>query len=358
MAHVTGPWLSPDEVSGLWSVDEIERAARERMSAPLRDYLDGWAGSGEGARINREGFSRWLFRPRILHDVREIDLGTTVLGQPVRTPILLGASALHRLSHPDGELATARAARAAGSLVMLSTSTSTPPEEVAAVGAPGWMQLYWMNDRGITRAIVERAEAAGFSALALTVDAPRLGWRPLEYRNGDWETHGVAQTVFPDPWPEGLAIEAGLTWRTLDWLRGITRLPIVLKGVMTPEDAAIAAAEGYPAIVVSNHGGRQLDHAMSSIEALPAVTDAVAGRAEIYLDSGVRWGTDVLKALALGARAVFVGRPVHWGLAVGGEAGVARVISLLSDELRNAMGLCGITRPEDATRAIVAPRAG
>ncbi|MFO1539941.1 MAG: alpha-hydroxy acid oxidase, partial [Chloroflexota bacterium] len=230
---------------------------------------------------------------------------------------------------------------AAGSLMMLSTSSSTPVEAVAPAAGNTWMQLYWMNDRGITRALVERAEAAGVHALALTVDAPRLGWREREARHGDWETGGVVQVHLPDPWPDGLAIEAGLTWRDLDWLRGITRLPIVLKGVLTAEDARIAADEGIPGIVVSNHGGRQIDFAQSAIDALPPISDAVGDRVELYLDSGVRRGTDVLKALALGARAVFLGRPVHWALALGGEAGVRRLFALVDGELGSAMGILG-----------------
>lgn len=348
--------LGPEEVARIWSVEELEAHARERLRPEAWRFISGWAGSGAGVRANREAFDRWVLRPRILRDISTIDLGVTVLGRRLRTPVLLGASALHRLSHPDGELATARAAAAAGSLMMLSTSTSTPPEEVAAAVPDRWIQLYWMNDRAVTRDIVARAEAAGFQALALTVDAPYMGWREDEKRMGDWDTGNAIQTVFPDPWPEGLAIDRTLTWRSLDWLRGITRMPIVLKGVLTPEDAAIAAKEQIPGILVSNHGGRQLDSTVGSLDALPPIVDAVAGASELYLDSGVRRGTDVLKALALGARAVFLGRPVHWALATGGEPGVDRLFALIEGELRSAMGLCGQTRADAIDPSTVMPR--
>lgn len=355
MSTIVGTPLTAEELGRVWSVDEIEALARERMVPALWDYIASWAGSGEGIRINREAWAGWRIRPRILRDVAAMDLSTEVLGRRLRTPVLLGASALHRLSHPDGELATARAATAAGSLMMLSTSSSTSIEEVGAVAADRWMQLYWMNDREVTRDIVARAEAAGFHAIALTVDAPRLGWREQEYRRGDWDTGGVDQVILPNPWPPGLAIDPSITWRSLDWLRGITRLPVVLKGVLSAEDAAIAASEGIPGIVVSNHGGRQVDYAIAPIDALPAIADAVAGSVELYLDSGVRRGTDVLKALALGARAVFVGRPVHWGLATGGEAGVARVLELIGAELSNAMGICGAARIADLRPELLVP---
>jgi 4-hydroxymandelate oxidase len=350
------PHLTPDEVARIWSVEEFEPLARERLREETYRFVSSWAGTGTGVRINREAFDRWVFRPRILTDVSSIDLSVTVLGAQLRTPVLLAASALHRLSHPDGELATGRAATAAGSLMMLSTSTSTPPEQVAEVADHRWMQLYWMNDREITRGIVQRAEDAGFQGIALTVDAPYMGWREDEKRMGDWDTGDVIQTVFPDPWPDGLAIDRSLTWRDLDWLRGITRMPIVLKGVMTPGDAAIAVKEGIPGIIVSNHGGRQLDATEGSLDVLPAIRDAVAGGCEIYLDSGVRRGTDVLKALALGARAVFLGRPVHWALATGGQPALARMFELIHGELANAMGLCGQTRADAIDPAIVTPR--
>ena len=351
-----GTYLTPEEVARIWSTEEFEPLAKERLREETYRFVAGWAGTGGGVRINREAFDRWVFRPRILHDISSVDLGVTVLGRRLRTPVLLAASALHRLSHPDGELATGRAATAAGSLMMLSTSTSTAPEAVAEVADSRWMQLYWMNDRSVTRDIVARSEAAGFQALALTVDAPHMGWREDEKRMGDWDTGDVVQTVFPDPWPVGLAIDRSLTWKDLDWLRGVTRMPIVLKGVLTPEDALIAVKERIPGIIVSNHGGRQVDATVGSLDALPPIAEAVAGGTELYLDSGVRRGTDVLKALALGARAVFVGRPVHWALATGGEPALMRMFELMNGELQNVMGLCGQTKADAIDPAIVMPR--
>ena len=348
--------LDPDEIARIWSVEEFEPLAKERMRPETYRFVSSSAGTGGGVRINREAFDRWVFRPRILHDISSVDLGVTVLGRRLRTPIMFGASALHRLSHPDGELATGRAATAAGSLMTLSTSTSMPVEDVAAVAQHPWMQLYWMNDRGITRDIVARAEAAGFGAIALTVDAPHMGWREDEYRLGDWDTGDVRQAVFPDPWPDGLAIDRSLTWRSLDWLRSVTSLPIVLKGVLTPEDATIAVTEGIPGIIVSTHGGRQVDGALASLDALPPIADAVAGGTELYFDSGVRRGTDVLKALALGARAVFLGRPVHWALATGGQPALARMLELMNGELQSVMGLCGQTRADAIDRSVVMTR--
>jgi 4-hydroxymandelate oxidase len=348
--------LTPDEVSRIWSVEEFEPLAKERMRPEVHRFVTSWAGTGGGVRANREAFDRWRFSSRILHDISTVDLSVTVLGRPLKTPVLLAASALHRLSHPDGELATARAAKEAGSLMMLSTSTSTPPEEVAAVAADRWMQLYWMNDREVTRGIVQRAEAAGFGAIALTVDAPYMGWREDEYRLGDWDLGIATQSLFPDPWPPGLAIDRSLTWRSLDWLRGITSLPIVLKGVLDPRDAAIAAQEGIPGIIVSNHGGRQADGAVASLDALPPIVEAIGDApTEIYLDSGVRRGSDVLKALALGARAVFLGRPVHWALATGGQPALARMFHLVHGELTSLMGLCGQTRADAVDRSILVP---
>ena len=350
------PYLTSDELAQLYSPDEFEPLAKERVRPETHGFVSGHAGSGEGHRMNREAFGRWVFRPRVLRDVSSIDLSTTVLGRPVRTPILLGASAMHRLSHPDGEHATARAATAAGTVMMLSTSSSIPLEDLASVAENRWLQLYWMNDRAITKDIVQLAEANGYQAIALTLDAPRAGWREIEMRLGDWETGDVIQAIFPNPWPAGLAIDSTLTWRSLDWLRSITSMPIVLKGVLTAEDAAIAADEAIPGIIVSSHGGRQLDYAIASLDALPAVVDAVAGRLEIYLDSGVRRGTDVLKALALGARATFIGRPVHWALGAGGEAGLLRLLEIMNAELLSAMALCGVTSIRAVDRSVVTAR--
>lgn len=350
------PYLTTDELEGLFSPDEFEPLAKERIRSETYAYVSGYAGTGEGHRMNLEAFGRWVFRPRILRDVSSVSLSTTVLGKSLRTPILLGASAMHRLSHPDGEFATARAATKAGTIMMLSTSSSTPLEDVAPLAEHRWMQLYWMNDLAITKDIVQRAEAHGYEAIALTLDAPCFGWREIEMRLGNWDTGDVLQANFPNPLPEGLATISTLTWRSLDWLRSITPVPIILKGILTVEDATIAAEEGFPAIIVSTHGGRQLDYLMASLDALPPIVDAVAGRLEIYLDSGVRRGTDVLKALALGAKAAIIGRPVHWALGAGGEQGLLRLLAIMNAELLSAMALCGVTSISDVKRSIISPR--
>ena len=349
-------YLTTDELERLYSPDEFESLAKDRITAEAYAFISGYAGSGEGHRMNLEAFKRWVFRPRILRDVSSVNLSTTVLGKLLETPIILGASALHRLSHPDGEFATARAATTAGTIMMLSTSSSTPLEDVAPYAEHRWMQLYWMNDRGLTRDIVHRAEAHGYEAIALTVDSHRPGWREIEMRLGDWVPREVLQANFPNPLPDGLAISSTLTWRSLDWLRSITSMPIILKGILTVEDATTAAEEGYPAIIVSTHGGRQLDYLIASVDALPPVVDAVAGRLEIYLDSGVRRGTDVLKALALGARAAIIGRPVHWALGAGGEQGLLRLLTIMNSELLSAMALCGVTSIADVNRSLVSRR--
>ena len=350
------PYLTTDELESLYSPDDFEPLAKERITAEAHAYISGYAGTGEGHRMNLEAFKRWVFRTRILRDVSSVTLSTTVLGKLLRTPIILGASALHRLSHPDGEFATARAATTAGTVMLLSTSSSISLEDVAPYAEHRWMQLYWMNDLALTRDIVQRAEAHGYEAIALTVDAPRLGWREIEMRLGDWVPSDILQANFPTPLPAGLATSSTLTWRSLDWLRSITSMPIIFKGILTVEDATIAAEEGYPAIIVSTHGGRQLDYLIASVDALPPIVEAVAGRLEIYLDSGIRRGTDVLKALALGARAAIIGRPVHWALGVGGEQGLLRLLTIMNSELLSAMALCGVTSIADVNSSLVSPR--
>ena len=350
------PYLTTDELERLYNPDEFEPIAKDRITAETHAFIACYAGTGEGHRMNLDAFKRWVFRPRILRDVSSVDLSTTVLGKLLQTPIILGASALHRLSHPDGEYATARATTTAGTVMMLSTSSSTPLADVAPHAEHRWMQLYWMNDRALTRDIVQRAEAHGYEAIASTVDFPRPGWREIEMRLGDWVPNDVLQANFPNPLPEGLATCSTLTWRSLDWLRSITSMPIILKGILTVEDATIAAVEGFPAIIVSTHGGRQLDYLIASVDALPSVVDAVAGCLEIYLDSGVRRGTAVLKALALGARTAIIGRPVHVALGAGGEPGLLRLLTIMNSELLSAMALCGVSSIVDVNRSLVSPR--
>jgi len=345
-------YLGPDELARLYSVEDFESLARERMADAGYRYVAGWAGTGETVRLNREAFGRWVLRPRALVDVSTIDPSTTVLGQPVSLPVLFAPSALHRLAHPDGELATAAASVAADTVMILSTSASATIEEVAAVARDPWFQLYWLTDRELTRDLVQRATAAGFRALCLTVDAPVGGWREGELRY----PVPLDATCRAANLPDVVEVETRLTWSSLDWLRSISPLPLVLKGIMTAQDARLAVDHGAAAIVVSNHGGRQLDWAQASLDALPEIVDAVGGQLEILTDGGVRRGTDVLKALALGARAVLIGRPVFWGLATGGAAGLGAMVELIRGELVSAMALTGATTIADVGRQLVSPR--
>jgi 4-hydroxymandelate oxidase len=336
---------------------EYEAAALERLLPEVRDYYASGAEDEVTLRRNREAFERLPLHYRVLVDVSRRELATTVLGTPVSMPLLVAPTAFHRLAHPDGELATVRAAGAAGTVMMLSTLSTTRVEEVAAAATgPLWFQLYVYRDRGVTRALVDRVQRAGCQALVLTVDAPVLGQRERDARNRFRLPPGLSvenllpegMGLLPDaPQDSGLAayfaelIDPALEWKDLAWLRSITELPLVVKGLVRPDDAVRAVEHGAAAVVVSNHGGRQLDGAPATIEVLPRVVDAVGGRIEVLMDGGVRRGTDVLKALAFGARAVLVGRPILWGLAVDGEAGARGVLELLRKELDRALALAG-----------------
>jgi 4-hydroxymandelate oxidase len=336
---------------------EYERLAKARMTPMAFDYYASGAMDEITVRANHRAFDEILLRYHVLAGVGTRDTATTVLGNPVQMPVLVAPSAFHCLAHPLGERATAGAAAAAGIVYVMSTMSTTKMEEVAQLSAgPRWFQLYVYKDRGVTRSLVERAEAAGFTALELTVDVPVLGQREADVRNHFHLPDGLtaANLVDPEsgqvpdvPGHSGLAAyvarlqDDNLTWRDLEWLRSLTRLPVLVRGISRGDDAQRALDCGAAGIIVSNHGGRQLDTARPTIHALPEVVEAVAGRAEVLMDGGIRRGTDILKALALGARAVQVGRPVLWGLAVGGEAGVRHVLELLRTEFDLAMAMCG-----------------
>jgi 4-hydroxymandelate oxidase len=347
---------------------EIESAARERLTALAYEYYVGGANDEVTVRENRAAFERLALRYRVLVDVSRRSTSTTVLGTPVDFPVLVAPTAFQRLACDDGELATARAAAASGTVMILSTASTCSIEDVGAVGGQLWFQLYVYADRGLTKALVERAEAAGMKAIVLTVDAPILGRRERDLRNRFHLPDGIRLANVPSsgsvPMPtghgeSGLAnhfasgIDASLTWKDVDWLRSMTRLPVVIKGIVRGDDAALAVEHGAAGIIVSNHGGRQLDTSIASIRALPEVADAVGGRAEVLLDGGVRRGTDVIKAIALGARAALVGRPVVWGLAAAGESGARRVLELLRAEVDQAMALCGCPTVGDISRDLV-----
>lgn len=354
----------------LLNVADAEAAAARIMARPFFDYYAGGAEDERTLARNREGMGRWVLLHRVLSDVSAVDPATTMLGTAVSMPVALAPAAFHRLAHPDGEIATARGAGAAGALLVASTISSASLEDVAdAATGPLWFQLYVYRDRGISRDLIDRAERAGYKALMLTVDTPILGRRERDFRNGfmlpadvrmaNFEGFGDAYARWTAP--GGMfahvhqMMDPSLSWETVAWLRERTRLPIVLKGIVRADDARRAVDAGASAIVVSNHGGRQLDGSEATILALPDVVDAVGASAEVYVDGGFRRGTDVVKALALGARAVLIGRPYLWGLAAGGEAGVRRVLEILKSELELALALAGCRRPSDLDRSFVRP---
>jgi isopentenyl diphosphate isomerase/L-lactate dehydrogenase-like FMN-dependent dehydrogenase len=300
----------------------------------------------------------------MLVDVGSVTTETTVLGTATSMPVLVAPTAFQRLAHPDGEKATARGAEAAGTIFCLSTAATAAPDEIAAAAprVTRWFQLYWPPDRDFARTLVERAAEAGFTAIVLTVDLPRLGRRERDLRAAFDLPEDMRVPAY-DAWEahQGTAVEAldwlvdrTLTWRDLEWLRSLTELPLLIKGIHTAEDALLAVEHGADALVVSNHGGRQLDGVAATLDTLPEVVEAVGERCEVLLDGGVRRGTDVLKALALGARAVLVGRPALWGLAVAGAEGVQRVLELLRAEIELGLVLLGCASPEAVSRAHVA----
>jgi 4-hydroxymandelate oxidase len=349
---------------------EYETLARERLPRPIYDFIAGGAEDEVTLRANREAFQRLQLLPRALADVSSVDPSTTVLGTRLSFPVILAPVALHKLANPQGELATARTAAAAGTVVTLSTMSSYRIEEVAAASdGPKWFQLYVHPDREITKRLVARAEEAGFSALVLTVDVPRLGRREADFRNQLTFPEGVFPVNYLgeaelDSLPVqaqgsvlaaqgAVLIDPALSWRDVDWLRSVTSMPLLLKGVLHPEDALIALEHGVAGIIVSNHGGRQLDTVPAAIDVLPEIVEVVAGRVELLVDGGIRRGTDVLKALALGASAVLIGRPYIWGLAVGGESGVSHVLSLLRTEFEMAMALTGCASVSEITPGLV-----
>jgi 4-hydroxymandelate oxidase len=333
---------------------ELEAAAAEALDPLARDYYRSGAGDELTLARNRDAFAEIELLPRVLVDVSSVDTATSVLGADLPHPVTVAPTAFHRLADPEGEVATARGAADARALMCLSSLSNTPMEEVAAAcEGPRWFQLYVFRDREVTRDLVARAEASGYGAIVLTVDAPVLGRRERDVRNQFELPDGLAIACVPDgavDAPEGQSglaayfatmLDASLDWSDLEWLASNTSLPVAVKGVHRADDAERAVEAGAAGVIVSNHGGRQLDTVPATIEMLPAIAEAVAGRADLLLDSGVRRGTDVVKALALGASAVMVGRPILWALATGGSDGVRRAVEMLVAETREAMTLCG-----------------
>lgn len=352
------------------NLHDYEELARKQLPQMVFDYYFGGSEDEVTVRENRLGWQRWRLRPRVLVDVGTRDLTTTVLSRPTSLPVLLAPCAFNAMAHPEGELAVARAAAAAGVVQIVSTAGTFSLEEVAAA-APGgtrWFQLYCYRDRGVTKWLVERAVAAGYRALCLTVDAPLVGRRERDTRNCfglppgmTWKNLERVGLDRMDAGEAGSALEryiseiwdASLTWDAIGWLRGLSSLPLVIKGILTAEDARRAVDHGASAVIVSNHGGRQLDGVLSTSEALSDVVDAVDGKAEVLVDGGIRRGSDILKALGLGARAVLVGRPYLWALAVSGQAGVEHLIDILRSELDLDMALAGRPTIASIDRSLV-----
>jgi 4-hydroxymandelate oxidase len=324
-----------------FSLLDFEEIARHRMPSMVYEFVASGAADEKTLQWNREAYDRVRLRPRVLQNVTSVDLSVTLLGQRHPSPILLAPVAYQRLMHPEGELETARGAGAAGATWVVSTSTNTPIEEIAqAATAPLWFQLYMQSDREFTRDLVARVEDAGCRALVLTVDTPTLGARNRQARAGFTLPDGMPTPhLFQVDVPSSSRVV--VTWRDVEWLRSIARVPLLLKGILDPPDAERAIASGADGVIVSNHGGRNLDTLPATLDALLPIVQRVAGRIPLLLDGGIRRGTDVVKALALGATAVLIGRPYCYGLSVAGAEGVTRVVQLLEQELAMALKLLG-----------------
>jgi lactate 2-monooxygenase len=343
---------------------ELERDAYAMLPRGPRGYIQGGAALGETIRANREAFDEWRIVPRMLRDVSERSLERTVLGTKLAAPVLLAPIGVQTVAHPEGELASARAAAQVGVPLIASTAASHTIEQIAeAAGEQScWYQLYWPRDRELARSFIERAEKSGYEAIVVTLDTWLLGWRPadlsdgfLPFLRGEGNCNYLQDPVFraalPKPPEEDLPMAVAywawqfsnpaVTWADLAFLRECTKLPIVLKGIQAAEDALLAVEHGIEGIIVSNHGGRQVDGAIGSLQALPGVVEAVGDRCEVLFDSGIRSGADALKALALGARAVCLGRPYVWGLTLGGQDGVVEVLRALLADLDLTMALSG-----------------
>ena len=347
-----------------FSLRELAREAHRRLDPAIYDYFAGGADDEITLRSNEVAFTRISLLPRVLGGAGQPTLETTILGRHISLPILIAPTAFHRLAHLDGECATARAAAAAGTIMIVSMASTVAIEEVAAATQDAcnlWFQIYLQPDRTFTESIIRRAKAAGCSGLVVTVDSPTFGSRNRDLRNAFHDLPaGMCCENLREPINGNgvgkvrqIVFSPDLCWKDIEWLRHVTDLKIVLKGILRPQDARLAVQHGVDAIQVSNHGGRQLDTVPATIDLLPAIADAVAGEIPLLFDGGVRRGTDVVKALALGANAVAIGRPVLWGLAVDGEAGVTRVLEMLRSELERALTLCGCSSLRDVSRDLL-----
>ena len=354
----------PGRVEEALSVWDLKAMAQERLPLAAWTNIVGASGDEITMRWNRESYDEIRLRPRVMVDPRQIDTTTTVFGQKLNVPILLAPTGGHRSTHPEGELATVRGAGQSGVTMVVSTVSSTAVEEIAAMATePLWFQLYVLRDRPLTGDLVKRAEAAGCKVLCVTVDTATTGPRNRQDRG---RLRGIPGGGRGMPHLQGMkrpdtiesdifssARDPNVTWKDVDWLRSITSMPIVLKGVLDPADAERAVEEGVEGIIVSNHGGRNLDTSQATVAALPEIVERVEGRIPILIDGGIRRGTDVLKAIALGARAVLIGRPYRYGLAAGGAPGVARAVNILKRELEMAMANTGRTSIDQIDRSVL-----
>ena len=349
---------SETDCKDILSLPEFEERARQCMTPMAYEYVASGAAEEHTVRWNREAFDRIRLRPRVLRDVAAVDVRVTLFGREHAFPILLAPTAYHRVLHPGGEIATARGAAAAGITWIVSVGTTTPLQEIAAAASsPLWFQLYFQSDRAFTRDLVQQVEASGCEVLCLTVDSPIIGPRNRQARAGFTLP---AEVTTPHLYDIGQRKQAVMdprrvtaTWQDVEWLRGFTTLPLVLKGILDGEDANRAIQAGAAGVIVSNHGGRNLDTAVAAIDALPEVVEHVGGRVPVLVDGGIRRGTDVIKSLALGAGAVLIGRPYCYGLSVAGSEGVRRVVEILRAELEAAMMLMGVARLSEIERSVL-----
>jgi 4-hydroxymandelate oxidase len=342
---------------------EFESIAKERLPKEEYDYIAGGATDEISVDRNRRAYASWALRPRVLRDVSVLDLSTTVLGTKVNLPVLIAPCGGHKRAHPEGELATYRAAAACGTILAVSANSNTSFEDLAkAANGNLWVQMYPFRDKAMTRKWLERAKDSGYKAVVVTLDSQWPPKRERNIRNNYRRTRGVnyPATDKETPRPAGRAGEGSdpaATWQDLEWIQKAAGLPVVAKGVMTGEDIELCVEVGAAGVIVSNHGGRHLDNTLATVEVLSEAVAAAKGKLEIYLDGGIRRGADVVKAIALGARAVFIGRPLFWGLAVDGEKGVTRVLHILREEIEITMAKCG--RPTiasiDASVIVKAP---
>ena len=353
----------------LVNITDYEKLAKEKLTQMAYDYYSSGANDEITLRENIDAYKRIFLKYRVLVDVSNIDMSTEVLGQKISMPLMIAPTAFHKMAHADGETAVAKAAGNAGTIMILSTLSNSDVEDVVkASSGPVWFQLYVYKDREVTKDLVKRAEKAGCKAIVLTVDAPFLGTRERDVRNNFTLPDGlsvknllpVKKGNLPLSNESNLSgyvqehLDPSLSWKDVEWLRSITNLPVLIKGIACKEDALIAVEHGAAGIVVSNHGGRQLDTCRATIDVLPEVVDAVQGKTEILLDGGIRRGTDILKAVALGAKAVLIGRPVIWGLTADGENGVKSVLGIFRKEFHLAMALCGCDSVDKIKREFIA----